>query len=161
MKFLVISDTHGHVDKAVEIYDKLSDLDGIIHLGDLAADAERIKRMTGAWVISVKGNMDGDYSDRNYKVLKTEYGRILLVHGHKERVKQGLTALLYRAEELECSAVFFGHTHQALYLEEGDMILLNPGSLTIPYGMDPPSYAIVEITEDGDLNAGIVYIKQE
>jgi len=158
MKFLVISDTHGNIDKAVEIYEKVGDFDGMIHLGDVYSDAERFKRMTGAWVIAVKGNMDGDFSERNYKVLKTEFGRILLVHGHRERVKQGLTALLYRADELECEAVFFGHTHQALYLEEGNTILLNPGSLTLPYGYDRPSYAVVEITDEGELNAGIVYI---
>ncbi|MDO4482206.1 MAG: metallophosphoesterase [Bacillota bacterium] len=157
MKFLVVSDTHGNADKAAEIYDK-GDFDGIIHLGDLASDAERIKRMTGAWVINVKGNMDGDYSDRNYKVLKTDGGRILLTHGHKERVKQGLSALMYRAEELECSAVFFGHTHQALYIEEGEIKLFNPGSLTYPYGMERPSYGIAEIDEDGELNCGIVYV---
>ena len=158
MKFLVISDTHGNVDKAVEVYDKAGDFDGIIHLGDLASDAERIKRMTGAWVINVKGNMDGDFSDRNYKVLKTDAGRILLTHGHRERVKHGLTALVYRAEELECSAVFFGHTHQALYIEEGGMTLFNPGSLSYPYGMEPPSYGIVDISDEGELNCGILYV---
>lgn len=157
MKFLVISDTHGNIEKAEAVYRKAGDFDGVIHLGDLAADAERLRRRTDAWVISVKGNMDGDFSERNYKVLTTDFGRILLVHGHRERVKSGLTALLYRAEELECRAVFFGHTHEAFYEEEDGILLLNPGSLTLPYGFSDPSYAVVTISEAGELNAGIVY----
>ncbi len=157
MRLLVISDTHGSVEKAVELIRK-GNYDAVIHLGDLVRDAEAIRQETGAWVIGVAGNMDGDFSPRNYKVLKTEFGRILLVHGHREKVKSGLTNLCYRAEEMDCRAVFFGHTHQAYYEEEDGLVLLNPGSLSLPYGWDPPSYAEVEITEEGKLNAGIVYI---
>ena len=156
MKFLVISDTHGSYEKAVDLINK-GNYDAVIHLGDLVRDAEAIRERTGAWVIGVAGNMDGDFSPRNYKVLKTEFGRILLVHGHREKVKSGLTNLCYRAEELDGRAVFFGHTHQAFYEEEGELVLLNPGSLSIPYGWEPPSYAEVEITDDGELYAGIVY----
>lgn len=158
MKFLVISDTHGEVDKAVEIYEQHGDFDAILHLGDLADDARRIQRMTGARLIGVNGNMDGDYSEKNYKILKTKFGDILMVHGHRERVKSGLTALMYRAEELGCRAVFFGHTHEALYEDDGDMIFLNPGSMKFPYGYSRPSYAIAEITDDGELSAGIVFM---
>lgn len=158
MKFLVISDTHGEVDKAVEVYEQHGDFDAILHLGDLSRDAKSIQRMTGARLIGVNGNMDGDFSEKNYKILKTEFGNILMVHGHRERVKSGLTTLMYRAEELDCKAVFFGHTHEALYENAGDLVLLNPGSMRFPYGFSNPSYAIVEITDDGELNAGIVYM---
>ncbi len=159
MKLLVISDTHGSVDKAVDIYDE-GDYDAIIHLGDMASDAERIRIMTGARVIGVNGNTDGDFSEKNYKILNTAFGRILLVHGHRERVKSGLTALIYRADELGCDAVFFGHTHQPVYLEEDGLVVLNPGSLTYPYGFSSPSYGVVEITEEGELSGGIVYLQQ-
>ncbi|MBQ3390251.1 MAG: metallophosphoesterase [Firmicutes bacterium] len=156
MKLLVISDTHGSYEKAVDLIKK-GDYDAVIHLGDLVRDADAIRERTGAWVIGVAGNMDGNFSPRNYKVLKTEFGRILLVHGHREKVKSGLQNLCYRAEELDCRAVFFGHTHQAFYEEEGGLVLLNPGSLSLPYSWEPPSYAEVEITDDGELTAGIVY----
>ena len=62
MKFLVISDTHGSYEKAVDLINK-GNYDAVIHLGDLVRDAEAIRERTGAWVIGVAGNMDGDFSD--------------------------------------------------------------------------------------------------
>ena len=38
MKFLVISDTHGDIEKAAEIYRSLPETDAVIHLGDLEED---------------------------------------------------------------------------------------------------------------------------
>lgn len=40
MKFLVISDTHGDIKKAIAIYENCTDIDAIIHLGDTKKDAE-------------------------------------------------------------------------------------------------------------------------
>ena len=42
MKLLVISDTHGSVEKAVELIRK-GNYDAVIHLGDLVRDAEAIR----------------------------------------------------------------------------------------------------------------------
>ncbi|MBR2576556.1 MAG: metallophosphoesterase, partial [Firmicutes bacterium] len=39
MKFLVISDTHGSYEKAVDLINK-GNYDAVIHLGDLVRDAE-------------------------------------------------------------------------------------------------------------------------
>lgn len=155
MRLLVISDTHGFIEDAVEIYNNGS-FDAIIHLGDNYDDSENIRRETGAAVIAVKGNCDFGHRDKRSRILKTDFGRILLVHGHEQRVKQGLTTLAYTAMDLDCQAVFFGHTHRAFYDDEGEVVMLNPGSLTYPYGIgERPSYAIAEIDEDGDLDVQI------
>lgn len=155
MKILVISDTHGHIEEAERIYNE-GDFDMIVHLGDLYDDALMIERDTGARVVAVRGNMDMDYSPVNYRVLKTDFGRILLIHGHREKVKSGLMNLIYRTHEMDCDAVFFGHTHQAFYDEVDGLVVLNPGSLTYPYGYGAaPSYAVVEISGDGDFAAEI------
>jgi len=160
MRLLVISDTHGFTEAAVEIYNSGS-FDIIVHLGDNYEDAEHIRSETGAAVIAVKGNCDYGHSDKRYRVLNTDFGRILLVHGHEQRVKQGLTSLAYTALDMECQAVFFGHTHRAFYDESDELIMLNPGSMSYPYGVgEKPSYAVVEIDEDGLMDVKICPVLQ-
>lgn len=60
---MVISDTHGEIDEVLEQYNRLNNIDMIIHLGDYASDAKRIERETGTTVVAVKGNMDGEKSE--------------------------------------------------------------------------------------------------
>lgn len=159
MRFLVISDTHGDIKKALEIYRScVSDgrkLDGVIHLGDYIDDAENIMEELDVPLYSVKGNCDGDYSG-DFKVIDTEAGRILLTHGHGQKVKMTLMNLIYRAHELDCVAALFGHTHMPLVEEEEDLLLVNPGSLTYPGDGSQGSYAILTTTEDGP-EASILY----
>ena len=158
MRLLVVSDTHGRIEKAEEIIVKQGPFDLVIHLGDYYNDAQHLEIRTGVEVIAVKGNMDGSYSGDDYRILPTEFGDILLVHGHMEKVKYGLTNLMYRAEELGCKAAFFGHTHTPIFEELSGLYLLNPGSLTLPRLSAQGSYAVVEVTK-GRLDASILYLK--
>jgi putative phosphoesterase len=157
MKFLIISDTHRNLARAGEIISAAEDVDRIVHLGDLSADARELSRLTGREIISVNGNCDFDFSDENYKLLESECGRILLLHGHREHVKSGLLRLYFRAVELGCAAVFFGHTHVACVLAQNGVTLVNPGSLTYPAGGANPSYAVA-YTRPAGMSAEIVYI---
>ncbi|MDR2771484.1 MAG: metallophosphoesterase [Clostridiales Family XIII bacterium] len=157
MKFLIISDTHRNLARAGEIIAAAKDVDYIVHLGDLSADARELSRLTKREILSVNGNCDFDFSDENYKLIETECGRILLLHGHREHVKSGLLSLYYRAVELGCTAVFFGHTHAACVREQNGVTFVNPGSLTYPAGGAKPSYAVVCTRADG-LSASIIRI---
>ncbi len=158
MRYLVISDTHGRVDAAVQIWEKYSKddpLDGILHLGDYAVDAAKLARRTGAPVTAVSGNMDGASEVPDHRIWETPYGPILLTHGHRQSVKGGLSKLLYRTLELECSAAIFGHTPIPC-LEFADGVhLLNPGSLTRPLG-GRPSFALLTLAE-GVFRASILF----
>ena len=157
MKLYVLSDTHGKINKALEVYDKLHSVDLIIHLGDMEQDARKISEGTGKKVISVKGNNEFSYSLESFHILETEYGNLFLTHGHLQGVKGGLQKLLYRTQELGCKAALFGHTHIPLFIQEDGIYLLNPGSLTFPLpGGSPASYAIVN-TSENDFSASIVY----
>jgi len=156
LKLYVISDTHGAIEKALKIYGTLDAIDLIIHLGDVERDARRISKITGKTVISVQGNNESASSQENFHVLETEYGNLLLTHGHMDGVKAGLHGLLYRAQELECKAVLFGHTHIPLFTESRGIYFLNPGSLSIPMDGTAGSYAIVNTSKD-DFSASIVY----
>ena len=158
MKLFVISDTHGKVDKALDIIDKFSDISLVIHLGDMEKDAIEISAHTDKDVISVRGNNEA-YSCKTpeYRVLETEYGKILLTHGHRDQVEFDLQRLIYRALESDCKAVFYGHTHIPMYLEVDDIHVLNPGSLSLPQNSQTGSYAIVNISKD-EFSASIFYL---
>ncbi len=156
MRIFVISDTHGKIEKAVEIYKTLQDIDLIVHLGDLWADVKRIKNNINVPILGVKGNMDGSFSKDGHHILETEFGKILLVHGHMESVKQGLDKLMYKAESLQCRAVFFGHTHIPMFRQVEGLYVLNPGSLSQPIGARKGSYAVASVTKDS-LDATILF----
>ncbi|MGI6728579.1 MAG: YfcE family phosphodiesterase [Anaerovoracaceae bacterium] len=156
MRLLVISDTHGKIEALDEIKNNLFGIDRIIHLGDYEKDGLKFAQHLGIPVISVKGNMDGSYSNNDYRILHTGFGKIYLCHGHMEAVKFGPENLLYKASSLGCKAALYGHTHVPVYEEIGGMYLLNPGSLALPRGGRPGSYAIITIEKD-KFDATILY----
>lgn len=156
MKILVISDTHGSTGKVLEIWEKLTNVDLIIHLGDYEKDARHLEEILGTPIVSVKGNMDGSYSPDDYKVIDTEYGKLFLAHGHMHNVKMSPLNLIYQAQELGCKAALFGHTHRPAYEESHGIRLINPGSLSQPRDGSQGSYAILHISPE-EFHCAIVY----
>ncbi len=159
MRILVVSDTHGYVQQAIEIYRRQHEekpIDCIVHLGDLISDARALRTRLGVEVIAVKGNMDGSHSEEDYEILTTEYGKLLLCHGHMQNVKYSTQNLLYRAEELGCKAALYGHTHMPSFIDANGIYLLNPGSLSLPKGGNPGSYAMLETSAD-EFRASILF----
>lgn len=156
MRIYVISDTHGKIDKAIEIYHTLAEIDLIVHLGDHWNDGKRMKEQLNVPLIGVKGNMDGSFTREGYHILETDFGKIFLSHGHMENVKQSYANIMYKAESLQCRAAFFGHTHIPLFHESEGFYLLNPGSLSLPVGGRRSSYAVATVNRDS-LAASILY----
>ncbi|MDO4746072.1 MAG: metallophosphoesterase [Bacillota bacterium] len=155
MKILVIGDTHGKLNKVRDILPKLTGIDLIAHTGDHYSDAVRLSEETGIPFVAVKGNCDGGGSDE-FEIIETEYGKLLLTHGHAQNVNYQLTNLMYKAQEEDCKAAIFGHTHKALIDEAGGVRFVNPGSLSRPRDGSDGSYAIIRTSEDS-LDASIVY----
>jgi len=172
VKILVISDTHGHIEKAAKLLPVLTNLDLIIHLGDYMKDASRLQSQTNIKVLSVGGTCDGVLSKIEGMVtLSTPYGPILLTHGHLHGVKNGVDRLLFQAEEIGAKAVLFGHTHSPYFQIIDGVALINPGSLTHPdksgsmvqqgLGCNDGNgtYAILNIDPDG-INCSIVNYRE-
>ena len=147
MKVLVISDTHGDVNRALSAYALTEPVDVIIHLGDGCADASQLCQALGIPVVNVAGNCDLGANAPRELVWECEGKRILLTHGDRYQVKSGLSRLRQRAEEIGVDAVLFGHTHQALLGKQSGLLLVNPGSLA-SYGLHR-SYAILNIVLEG------------
>ena len=156
MKILVIGDTHGKLNKVRDIFPKLKNIDLIAHTGDHYSDASQLSKEFGIPAIAVKGNCDGSTSSSDFEIIETEYGKLLLTHGHADQVDYKLDSLMYKAMENDCKAAIFGHTHKALIDEASGIKFINPGSLTKPRDGSDGSYAIIKTTENS-LDASIVY----
>ncbi len=158
MRILLLSDTHGKIDKVLEIFRKLNNIDMIFHCGDNQKDATLLMKELDVPVFSVAGNCDTPQVPAMTKV-DTPAGKILLTHGHKENVNFDYHRLLYLAEQEECIAACFGHTHIPFYKNFDDIHLINPGSLSEPRDGSNGSFAIIESTSD-QLKAEIVFYDQ-
>lgn len=135
MRILVISDTHGNLDRFWRVFDKLkkeSSVQMIVHCGDNIKDAEAIRRRSGIPVIAVKGNCDGEFGTESCSLLETEAGDFLVTHGHMENVSFDLQRLYYKTLDSGCIGALFGHTHRSVYVENEGIYLMNPGSLCEP-----------------------------
>lgn len=141
MKILVFSDSHG---KTLGMYDALEreQPDAVIHLGDYAEDADLLRRSyPNLTVWGVRGNNDYGADAALSAVIAPEGVPLYLTHGHMERVTWTSVGVLpKRAREAGCAVALFGHTHRVHQEEAGGVLLLNPGSISLPRG-GPPSYA--------------------
>ena len=148
MKLLVFSDSHGnlsHMEQAVVAERP----DGILHLGDVVRDAQRLaQRFSDLPLEYVYGNCDGcESGPETERVLTVEGFRILMMHGHTRGVKWGVERAVLAAQEAEAQVLLFGHTHRPLCDRSGALWILNPGSCRGPLFW---TYGLITI-QDGRL----------
>lgn len=159
MNILVISDTHGRMDRVYNLYRRLENIDLIIHLGDGIKDAIELKERLEVDVRFVLGNNDNfekhsvysKYSD----IIDTKAGKIFITHGHLEGIDFSLNTIFYKAKEQGCNIVCFGHTHRRFYEKFGDIVFINPGSISKPRDCSEGSYAIISISGENEYNFNI------
>ena len=118
LRYMVLSDSHragGWLARAAEVYAQ-GGFDGVIHLGDVHADARRFAELAGTMPLCVRGNCDSPLCPAPAERVEELCGaRILLAHGDRYGVKSSLTRL--------------SHTHRAFCGYVGGALLLNPGAL--------------------------------
>jgi len=76
--------------------------------------------------------------------------KIVLVHGHAHSLYGGTSSLASEAEASGADIIFYGHTHipacGIISTESGSpLLLVNPGSCSIPRAGQPPSFAVAEV----------------
>lgn len=134
MRIGVISDTHGNEWAVSACVAAAGPVDAWIHLGDHASDAKALLA-GGKPVYGVCGNMDvPSAASPRERVVELAGQRLFLCHGNNYGVKSSPLKVLLRARELGCAAALFGHTHIPFLDEGGDVLLLNPGSPSLPRG---------------------------
>ena len=147
MKLIVASDSHYDKTMLMNLADEIrrrGDIDVLIHLGDMEADADWLRRNLSQPVYSVPGNCDMNFKDPAERVVSLGGAAVFLCHGHTLRVKTTLEPLSYRAEERGAHLALFGHTHARCVRNLGGVLLVNPGALK------DGRYALIEI-EKGDV----------
>ncbi|HLR35982.1 MAG TPA: metallophosphoesterase [Tissierellales bacterium] len=158
MKIFVVSDTHGRIKDFVNTAKSLERPDLIIHLGDYVEDALKIEEEMGIDTIVVKGNCD-IYStgfDED-KIINLNNKKILITHGHKYNVKMDISRLVYKGMEEEVDLILFGHTHFPQLEEQDGIIIMNPGSVSLPRLFNSKTFGIIELGEK--ISGKIVKVK--
>lgn len=148
MKVAVFADTHGRLTRLPAARAQLGPVDAVLHLGDHCRDAAAIGRALGAPVWAVRGNCDYGCGDPLERIVELGGVRLLCLHGH---LCPDLYRLALRAEQERCQAALFGHTHIPLAEAQGDVLLVNPGSLSRPRGGSAPGCALLTI-EQGEVH---------
>lgn len=147
MKILVISDTHGYIDRAEQAIRRHKDIEAVIHLGDYFRDAQKLSDIFPEITFDyIYGNSDFMIGDTpSEKLLEFCGKRVFITHGHRYSVKWGCSKLYTKAREMNAQLLMFGHTHIPELVKMDGFYILNPGSISDPRGSSRESYAVVEI----------------
>lgn len=146
MKCLVVSDSHGdrEILESILAHNK-NNVDAFFHCGDseLEANDSLFNVFNG-----VIGNMDFDMNFPEELVKVVDGETIYVSHGHLTGVKTNLLTLSLRAQSKNANFAFFGHTHElGCEMTDDGMLILNPGSISLPRGQYRGlggTYAIIE-----------------
>lgn len=160
MKLLVFSDSHrANITDMLALIDEEKP-DAVAHLGDLVSDVEDIHFVYPELpVYNVRGNNDwGDDETPNSMVVSVEHVRLFLTHGHLYGVRRNTQRLAEAARAENCQVALYGHTHRAEVHQEDGVLVANPGSISMPYTAQPPSYLRLTI-QDNMIESELVYLK--
>ena len=132
----LISDTH-IPDRAriipQNVIDTFSDVDLILHAGDLTS-LDVIEELENiAPVMAVQGNMDraNGINLPKAKTLEVEGVKIGMVHG-EVYPRADTQQLVYLAKQLDVNILVSGHSHQPKIEQTDGVLLINPGSPIVP-----------------------------
>lgn len=161
MKYMIASDIHGSAYYCRELLDvyKKSGAERLILLGDILYHGPRndlpkeyapkeVISMLNSYkdqIYNVRGNCDAEVDQMvldfpvlsDYALFAINGLTIYATHGH-----------IYNKENLlpmqKGDILLHGHTHILTAETFGDITILNPGSVSIPKGGNPPTYALLE-----------------
>lgn len=159
MKILIVSDTHRRNDNYIRVVERVSPIDMVIHCGDIEGSEYLIAECAGCPVQMVMGNNDF-FSDlpREKEFMVGKY-KIWLTHGHNYYVSMGNETIKKEARARGVDIVMYGHSHKPVVDMEGDIIAVNPGSLTYPRQEGRrPSFIIMDLDRKGEAHFTINYL---
>jgi len=140
----ILSDNHG--DWSSNIEGALAGVDAIIHAGDIGPYQIISKMESIAPTTAVLGNTDGDLPIKQNEVIVLESKKFFVQHiVNPHRLGESLRI---RLEHIKPDVVVFGHTHKPFCEKIGDILFLNPGSVTQP--RDQTSAGFVRLVVDGE-----------
>lgn len=161
MKLMIASDIHGsafYCEQMIEAY-KREGADKLLLLGDILYHGPRNDLPEGyapkeviamlnpmkKELLCVRGNCDTEVDQMvlefpilaDYSLLAVDGLRLYATHGHVYNEQHMLPLM-------PGDILIHGHTHIYEAKKSGEHVILNPGSVSIPKGGNPPTYAILE-----------------
>lgn len=155
MKIIVVSDSHGKAGILEQLVDIHRDADMFLHCGDIE-DAPADHPMYQI----VLGNNDFFFDLPSALVATAQAHKIYMTHGHLLPFHRRHKELVKKAKEHGCDIACYGHSHIAVLEELDDVLIVNPGSLWRSRDSRGPSYAILEVSEQG-VHAHIEFLKKQ
>lgn len=159
MRVLIVSDTHRKNENYFRVLEREKP-DLVIHCGDAEGSEYALTEAADCPVEIVLGN--NDFFSELPRELVLEIGpyRAWVVHGHNYYVSMGNETLKREAAARGMDLVFYGHTHRPVIDTEGEVIAVNPGSLSYPrQDGRKPSYVVMEPDERGGLKFEMRYLE--
>lgn len=166
MKIGVMSDTHGSLLYFEKALDTLSECDVILHGGDVLYHGPRndipkgynpkglIEKLNSLNnILIARGNCDADVDQMviNHPIqspyVMSQFGevRIVMTHGYTDSKEDTIK----KAKNMGADILILGHTHvKELYCDE-NLVILNPGSTSIPKDKTH-SVAIIDLEQTED-----------
>lgn len=159
MKILIISDTHGRHANFDIVMERVGKIDMLIHLGDVENGEDYIEAMAGCPVQMVAGNNDFfSFLPKEKEFFIGNY-KIFITHGHSYYVSMDTRRLKQECRERHANIVMYGHTHRPDIDLEGDIIAINPGSLSYPRQVGrEATYILMEIDKNGEVEFSLHYV---
>ncbi|TDX53318.1 phosphodiesterase [Orenia marismortui] len=165
MKIGVISDIHGSLTSFKKAVECLDDVEMILVAGDILYHGARNPLPEGyntkalvseindfeGNLLAVKGNVDAVVDDwvlpyplPEYAVVDNNGCRIVMYHGYQHENEQDRIEF---AKRFGADILIFGHTHQPVAKKVDGVVLLNPGSISLPK-QEPKVATLAVINED-------------
>ncbi len=152
MKILIVSDTHGSNAGLEEAISENTDIDMLIHLGDVEGAEDYIRMLVACPVHVVRGNNDF-FSDLPKEEEFDLMGyHVWITHGNSYGVSLDENVIREEAHARGADIVMYGHTHRPVFHKDDGVYILNPGSISYPRQKGRKrTYMIMEIDEGGGL----------
>jgi len=160
LKIVVFSDSHGANHNMINAIGSVGNINYIMHLGDYERDIHAIKDNFPKYdIINVAGNCDYSSTIPNEKNITLNGKKFFITHGHKYRVGFNNDRLIYKAYEENADICLYGHTHVPIIERIGNIIVMNPGSISSPRTSERiKSFGIIDINDNGIIDVYIMGI---
>ena len=169
MRIGLVADTHVPRDAKglpPHVKEAFKDVDLILHAGDIYIPSVLDELATIAPVLAARGNGDLEFPEdqrlKDYHVLDADGFKVGLIHGTvlDELPRRPLDGVLKREFGGHVDIVVFGSSHVASVKKYESILLINPGSPTLPNGrFELGTVALLEIKE-GKVKTRVVQLKE-
>ena len=159
MRVAVLSDTHLREGKSLPrfVWEHLTQIDMIIHAGDVTHMGLLEELACIAPVRAVRGNCDGwDLSLPDRDIIECEAWRIGLVHGNAGKGNSTPERAYTEFRDLSVNLIVFGHSHTPFMEWRNGILMFNPGSPTDKRRELQYSFGLLEI-QPGKVEAKHLY----